>query len=97
MRLFEISAKEAYAETLKSQDKQSAIWYEETRCTINKEIKKACKQGLFETYVRYQREMNAKYRDKLVKELENDGYKTTLSYANGNLITKFHISWEHAK
>lgn len=94
MRLFELSAKDAYNESLKSQDSKSHKWYEATRDKINREIKHACKEGQFETYVQYPREMNVKYRDKLIAELQNDGYKVTLSEANGGLIRRFHITWE---
>jgi hypothetical protein len=94
MRLFEMSAKEAYNESLKSQDSRSHKWYEATRDKINREIRKACKDGQFETYIDYPREMNVKYRDGLIAELQNDGYKVTLSEANGGLIRRFHITWE---
>ncbi len=38
--------------------------------------------------------MNIKYRDGLIAELQNDGYKVTLSEANGGLIRRLHITWE---
>ena len=88
-----MSAKDAYNESLKSQDRKSHKWYEATRDTINREINRACKEGQFEAYVEYPREMNVKYRDKLIAELQNDGYKVNLSDANGGLIRRFHITW----